>query len=191
MESKDVNFIYAEDAIKAKDTFINDPSIDVCVTWSPFIYDITDPKKSTYVSGSELLLTTAKGSPAHGVIADVYVARADFVKNFPQMAQAFSKAMIEGYDIFLKDQEKVAGQIAGLFGISGGAKEVMLMFGDVVIGGKEENRNFFSLKYPFSGYNIFRMSADLYKKDGKLPANFSVDPVAVMEPRFMLNVVEK
>lgn len=188
---KDVNIIYAEDAIKAKDTYINDDSIDICVTWSPFIYDITDSTKSTYVKGSELIMTTAQDKPAHGVIADVYLARADFVKENPEIIAAFSKAMTEGYDLFQKDKEKTAIDIAKLFGISGGKTDVMLMFNDVVIGGKEENKNFFDTSYKFSGYNIFKMSTELYKKDGKLSADFNPDPNTVLEPSFMLKAISK
>jgi len=187
---KDVNFIYAEDAIKAKDTFITDSSIDICVTWSPFIYDITDPEKDTYIQGSELLLTTAQGSPAHGVIADVYAARADFIKKYPDAVKAFTRAMTEGYDLFMKDQDKVAAQIAALFGIPGGSEEVKLMFGDVVIGGKEENKNFFTKDYAFSGYNIFKLSSELYKKDGKLASSFSVAPEQVLDGSFMLDAIK-
>jgi NitT/TauT family transport system substrate-binding protein len=188
---KDVNIIFAEDAIKAKDSYINDESIDICVTWSPFIYDITDKAKSTYVKGSELIMTTAMDMPAHGVIADVYLARADFVKDYPQVMEAFTKAMVEGYDLFQKDKEKTAADIAKLFGIPGGKDEVMLMFGDVVIGGKEENTNFFDNNYQFSGYNIFKMSANLYKLDGKLGADYNPDPNNVLEPSFMKKAVAK
>ncbi len=190
LSPKDLTIIYAEDAIKAKDTYINDPSIDICITWSPFIYDITDPKKQTYIKGSELIMTTAKDTPAHGVIADVYVARADFVKNNPEMAAAFTRAMTEGYDIFNGNKEKTADQIAKLFGIPGGVDEVMLMFGDVVIAGKAENKNFFDPNYKFSGLNIFNISTKLYKIDGKLANDFNPDGNIVLEPKFMLDSIK-
>ncbi len=191
IDFKDVKIIYAEDAIKAKDTFINDSSIDICVTWSPFIYDITDSTKSTYVAGSSLLETTAPGSALHGAIADVYVARGDLVKDHPEIIAAFTKAMIEGYELFKTNREKTANDIAALFGIPGGAAEVELMFGDVVICGKEENKMFFDKEYQFSSYNIFNSSAQLYTIDGKLDAGFKVTPEMVIEPKFMMEQINK
>jgi len=191
LTSKDVTLIYAADAIAAKDSYVNDKSIDACVTWSPFIYDITDPTKESYVSGSKLLITSKEGNPAYGLIADIYLARADFVKNNPEKIQVFVKAMIEGYDIFLKDKEKVAQDIANLFGIKGGKDEVMLMFEDVTIAGKEENRMFFDKNSKFSAYNIFRLSESLYKKNDSIISNINVNPEEVIESSFMLNEISK
>ncbi len=191
LTEKDVNMIYVADAILAKDTYINDKSIDVCVTWSPFIYDITDNTKDTYVTGSRLLTTTAPGNPAYGLIADVYLARKDLVTEHPEVIDAFAKAMIEGYDIFMKDQRKVAEQIASFFGLKGGADEVMLMFGDVTIGGKKENLQFFDPSQTSSAYNIFKVSADLYKKNGSvIPADFNVDPAMVIYSQSMLKAAQ-
>ncbi|MBN2650887.1 MAG: ABC transporter substrate-binding protein [Spirochaetales bacterium] len=185
-----LKIIYAEDAIKAKDTYVNDSSIDICVTWSPFIYDITDSSKDSFVKGSELIMTTAVGSEGFGVIADVYVTRADFLKKNPDVIKAFVKSMIEGYELFLADKSSVAQDIASLFGIPGGVEEVMLMFGDVVIGGKEENSDFFNDSLEISGFSIFQKSSELYKKDGKLPSDFNVDPKQVISGKFMLDAIK-
>ncbi len=192
LTQNDVKMVFTADAIAAKDAFVNDSSISVCVTWSPFVYDITDPKKPSYVKGSTLLTTTAKGNPSHGIIADVYLVREDFVKEHPEVLEAFTKAMLEGYDIFMKDQQKVAGQIAAFFGIKGGAEEVMLMFGDVVIAGREENKQFFDKTAAFSAYSIFNLSTELYKKNGsELPQDFNVSPDSVVSPEFMLKNLSK
>ncbi len=191
LTQNDVKMVFTADAIAAKDTFVNDKSIDVCVTWSPFIYDITDPKKPSYVKGSVLLTTSAKGNPAHGLIADIYLVRSDFAKEHPEVLEAFNKAMLEGYEIFLKDQKKVAGDIASFFGIKGGADEVMAMFGDVVIAGKEENKQFFDKNAPISAYSIFNLSVELYKKNGSdLPQDFNVPADAVIAPQFMMKNIE-
>jgi ABC-type nitrate/sulfonate/bicarbonate transport system substrate-binding protein len=185
----DVEFIFTEDAIAAKDTYIADDSIDVCVTWSPFIYDITDPTRESYIPGSVLHKTTAPGTDAHGVIADVYLARADFVKEHPDKVQAFVKAMTEGYEIYKANQEKTATDLAGLFGLQGGAEEAMLMFGDATIGGPVENGQLFDESYQFNVYNLFNLSADLYKKAGKLPQDFAVDAKEIAAPEFMLKAI--
>ncbi len=191
LTEKDVNMIYVSDAILAKDTYINDKDISVCVTWSPFIYDITDPTKDTYVSGSKLLTTTAPGNDSYGLIADVYLARKDLVQEHPEVIDAFARAMIEGYDIFMRDQDAVAEMIAGFFGLKGGAEEVKLMFGDVTIGGKKENLQFFDAKNKFSAYNIFNISTELYKKNGAvLPADFAVDPNSVIYNRPIITAAQ-
>ena len=191
LSQKDVTMIFAADAIAAKDTFINDASIDACVTWSPFIYDITDAKKTTYVKGTTLLTTSAPGNPAHGLIADVYITSAEMVEKHPEIIDAFVASMIEGYDVFNKDQTKVAGQIADLFGIKGGADEVKLMFGDVVIAGKKENKQFFAKAGASSASAIFDLSTELYKNNGDvLPASFSVDASKVLYSDAMLKVIK-
>jgi ABC-type nitrate/sulfonate/bicarbonate transport system substrate-binding protein len=189
ISSDDVEFVFTEDAIAAKDTYIADDSIDVCVTWSPFIYDITDPSLPSYVPGSILFKTTAPGTEAHGVIADVYLARADFVKDHPDMVQAFTKAMIEGYQMFQENPDKTAADIAGLFGLAGGAEEAALMIGDATIGGPVENGQLFDEANQFNVYNLFNLSADLYKKAGKLPGDFSVDAKEIAAPEFMLKEI--
>ncbi len=188
LTTKDVNLIYAADAIAAKDSFINDKSIDVCVTWSPFIYDITDPSKSSYVKGSKLLTTSKQGNDSYGLIADIYLVRSDFIKNNPDKVKVFVKCMIEGYEIFLKNKEKVAQDIANLFGIKGGQEEVMLMFEDVTIGGPEENKMFFDKNNKFSAYNIFKLSQKLYNQNESL--NLNINPNEVIESSFMLNEIE-
>jgi len=188
----DIKPIFTPDAIAAKDAFVADKGVDVCVTWSPFIYDITDPaKKDSYIEGSSLLVTTAESSPAYGLIADVYLARTDFIQNNPQMVKAFTKAMIEGYDIFNGNKEKVAKEIADLFGIKGGVEEVMLMFGDVTIAGKTENISFFDDNNKFSGANIIKLAVDLYKKNGGvLKSDFNLDPNQIIAKEFMMEAVK-
>jgi NitT/TauT family transport system substrate-binding protein len=189
LSPRDVKMIYVEDAIVAKDTFIADKNIDVCVTWSPFVYDITNPAKSTYVPGSKLLMTSAK-SPAYGTIADVYVARNDLVSKYPEMLYAFNKAMMEGYDIFNSDKKKVAQQIADLFGIKGGAEEVMKMFDDVTIAGKEESKKFFDPHYEYSAYKLIALSISLYKQEGKLSQEFKLNPIEVVDSRFTIKALQ-
>jgi len=167
----DCTVIFVADAITAKDTFINDTSIDACVTWSPFIYDITDPAKVTYVKGSTLLTSSLPGTSVHGLIADVYLTSADMVAKHPEVIEAFTKAMIEGHQLFLKNQDKVAADIAQLFGIKGGAEEVKLMFNDVIIAGKSENRAFFGaagsvpIQADATAAGIFKLASELYRKN--------------------------
>lgn len=192
LTEKDIQFIPAADAIAAKDAFINDTSVDACVTWSPFIYDITDTSKASYVKDSFLLTTTqsANNNPAYGVIADVYLMGAELVKTHPEYAEAFCKAMIEGYAIHNADQKKTAKMIADFFGIKGGADEVMLMFADVTIGGNVENADFFDEKNPKSAYAIYNMARDLYKKSEALKADFAVEAASVLYPAAMKKALE-
>jgi ABC-type taurine transport system substrate-binding protein len=110
-----MTIIPADSEIKAQDSYINDPSIDACVVWAPFIYDITDPHNSSYIPGSELLLSTAKGTPAYGTIAEVCIARKDFIQENPEIIKAFTRAMIDGYRIFMGDRKRYVSQMAEFF----------------------------------------------------------------------------
>ena len=192
LTTSDVEMIYVSDAILAKDTFVTQKDIDVCVTWSPFTYDLTDTSKETYIEGTKLIASTHQDGGYYGVVADVYLARADFVEKNPEIVKAFTKAMIEGYDIFMADKEKTASNIASLFGLKGGAEEVMLMFEDVVVGGPNENLNFFNKDFEFSAHNIFNKSAELYKKnEKKLPSDFNITPEIVIEDSFIMEAINK
>ncbi|HOF00494.1 MAG TPA: ABC transporter substrate-binding protein [Spirochaetota bacterium] len=191
LKAGDVNMIYVGDAILAKDAFVTQKDVDVCVTWSPFIYDLTDNTKESYIEGAKIIASTADEYPYYGLIADIYLARADFVEKNPEIIKNFTKAMIDGYDIFLQNKEKVAGQIADLFGIKGGAEEVALMLNDVTVAGKEENKRFFDSNEQFSAYNIFNISARLYKEsEKKLPEDYAIDPNLVVEGSFMLESIK-
>ena len=71
----DIDFKWAADAPSAAKIFVQDPSFDAFVGWSPDIYNVTDKLK-----GSRLVVTTGT---ANHLIADVWAVRNDFYRDHP------------------------------------------------------------------------------------------------------------
>ncbi len=181
IKPSEVTIKYVADAVIAKDAFIKDGKNDACVTWSPFIYELTDPASKSYVEGSRLLITS---KDANQLIADCYLARLDFIKEQPDFINNFSKAMMEGYDLFLSNKEAVYSHIASLFKLTDGAKEASLMLGDVHLANFPENLMFFDLENSISAYKIFFLSQEYYKNLGTISgsADYSAEAVINKKP---------
>jgi ABC-type nitrate/sulfonate/bicarbonate transport system substrate-binding protein len=177
LKPSDVVIQYVADAVAAKDAYVGDKRIDACVTWSPFIYEITDPSSKSYVDGSKLLITS---KDANQLIADCYLSRLDFAKDHPEILKAFSQAMMEGADLWQANSEKVFQQMADLFKLQGGANEAKQMLGDVHIANFPENQMFFDLDNPISAYKIFFLSQEYYKGVSALADSASYDAEAVI-----------
>ncbi len=173
----DVQIQYVSDAVTAKDAFLNDSKIDACVTWSPFLYEITDPNSTSYVQGSRLLITS---KDANQLIADCYLARLDFAKDHPEIIEAFSKSMMEGFDLFQQNKQMVFNAMAELFKLPGGAHEASLMLEDVHIANFPETMMLFDTENPISAYKIFFLSQEYYKNAGSLSSSASYDGESVM-----------
>src|SRR5262245_33204618 len=73
----DVDLRWAGDAPSAAKIFVQDPSFDAFVGWSPDIYVVTDKLK-----GSRLVVTTGT---ANHLIADVWAVRNDFYRDHPEI----------------------------------------------------------------------------------------------------------
>ncbi|HOV13437.1 MAG TPA: phosphate ABC transporter substrate-binding/OmpA family protein, partial [Spirochaetota bacterium] len=177
LNPSDVIIQYVDDAIAAKDAFIKDNKIDACVTWSPFLYEITDPSSKSYVDGTRLLITS---KDANQLIADCYLTRLDFLKDHPDIIQNFSKSMMEGFDLFKANPQKVYNEIASLFKLTGGANEASLMLQDVHIANFPENQMFFNIENSISAYKIFLLSMEYYKNVGSLSIDASYEPEIVI-----------
>jgi NitT/TauT family transport system substrate-binding protein len=179
---------YVADAVVARDAFLQDKDIDVCVTWSPFIYELTDPGHKSYVRDSKLLITS---KDANQLIADCYITRMDFAKEHPEIIMAFSQAMMEGFDLFQKNKEKIFQDMAVLFNLTGGANEASLMIGDVHLANFPENQMFFDLNNSISAYKIFFLSQEYYKNLGTLSSSTNYNADAVIHKKALDMLAEK
>lgn len=188
LKNSDVVIQYVSDAIAAKDAFIKDKKLDACVTWSPFLYELTDPQSKSYNEGSRLLITS---KDANQLIADCYLTRLDFVKEHPEIIAAFSKAMMEGFDRFNTNKQLVYASMAELFKLGDGAHEAELMLGDVHIANFPENQMFFDPDNAISAYKIVYLAQDYYKGIGSLGADTSVEPEQVIFTKFLEDMKAK
>jgi NitT/TauT family transport system substrate-binding protein len=176
LKPSDLTIQYVPDAIAAIEAFKGDASINACVSWSPFIYEVTDNTNKSYVDGARLLINS---KDANQLIADCYLARFDFAKDHPDMVEGFSRAMMEGIDEIEADKQRVLTSIATLFSLPGGPSEAQAMIGDVHLANFPENQMFFDLDNPISAYKIFYLSQEYYKGLGTLSstANYEAEIV--------------
>jgi NitT/TauT family transport system substrate-binding protein len=84
----DVTSKYTSTSFEASAAFVNDRTIDACVSWAPDIYEI-----AKRVKGTHLLSTT---SDANKLIADVWAARADFARDHPEIIRGLVEGIFEG-----------------------------------------------------------------------------------------------
>lgn len=163
----DIDFKWAADAPSAAKIFVQDPSFDAFVGWSPDIYNVTDKLK-----GSRLVVTTGT---ANHLIADVWAVRNDFFHDKPEIVNGLVRGIFEGMDMVRKDPNQAAQALATAFklelkdcqsmvGKDGGVAE-----GDAHLTNYRENSKFFL--DPFNPANfdvIWKSASTIYKSLGTI-----------------------
>ncbi len=164
-----VDFKWAGDAPAAAKIFVQDPTFDAFVGWSPDIYTVSDK-----VPGTRLVVTT--GSANH-LIADVWAVRNDFYRDHPDIVANLMRGIFEGMDMVRKDVP-VAAQILSkafnipvedcqsMIGKDGGVTE-----GDAHLTNYRENSNFFLDPMNPSNFEIvWNRASTIYKTLGAIDA---------------------
>jgi NitT/TauT family transport system substrate-binding protein len=163
----DIEFKWSADAPSAAKIFVQDPSFDAFVGWSPDIYNVTDKLK-----GSRLVVTTGT---ANHLIADVWAVRNDFFRDHPDVVSGLVRGILEGVDMVRKDPGRAAQALATAFnlpvedcknmvGKDGGIAE-----GDAHLTNYRENAKFFL--DPFNPANfevVWNSAATIYKSLGTI-----------------------
>jgi len=163
----DIDFKWSADAPSAAKIFVNDPTYDAFVGWSPDIYNVTDKLK-----GSRLVVTTGT---ANHLIADVWAVRNDFFRDHPEIVAGLVKGIFEGVDMVRKDPGRAAQALATAFslpvedcknmvGKDGGIAE-----GDAHLTNYRENAKFFLDPFNPANFEVVWNSASLiYKSLGTI-----------------------
>jgi outer membrane protein OmpA-like peptidoglycan-associated protein len=172
----DVDFKWAADAPSAAKIFLQDPTYDAFVGWSPDIYNITDKRKDT-----RLVVTTGT---ANHLVADVWAVRNDFYRDHPEAVSGLVRGIFDGMDMVRKDPKTAARALAAAFkipeedcgkmiGSDGGVAE-----GDAHLTNYRENAKFFL--DPFNPANfevVWNSASTIYKSLGTI--NATVAPAKV------------
>ena len=153
---------FTGDAFGAADAFLAEPRFAACVSWSPRIYEVVDPKlggKPDGVKGAKLLTTTRDAS---NLIADVWAARADFAKEHPEVIRGLVLGIFRGMDLVKKDPTAVAKLLADGFGIP--AEDCRNMMLDAHMTNFAENRRFFlDTSNPANFDRLWRAASEAYQ----------------------------
>ena len=162
-----VDFKWAGDAPAAAKIFVQDPSFDAFVGWSPDIYTVTDK-----VPGTRLVVTT--GSANH-LIADVWAVRNDFYRDHPDIVANLMRGIFEGMDMVRKNVPAAAQTLSkaysipvedcqAMIGKDGGVAE-----GDAHLANYRENSNFFLDPMNPSNFEIvWNRASTIYKSLGAI-----------------------
>lgn len=155
-----IEFRFTGDAFQAAAAFVNDPSVDACVSWSPDIYRITDPQ--TGVRGAHLISSTAD---AKRVIADVWGARADFANDHPDVITGLVRGIFDGMEMLNEDPATGGHLFEQAFGLPEGEAQAMLH--DAHITNWIENREFFlNQNNPTNFRNTWENITNIYRLTG-------------------------
>ncbi len=167
IDPNDIDFKWAADAPSAAKIFVNDPSFDVFVGWSPDIYNVTKGLK-----GTRLVVTTGT---ANNLIADVWAVRNDFFRDNPDKVSGLVQGIFEGMDMVRKDPATAAQALAKAFNLpvedckSMIGKDGGIADGDAQLTNYRENAKFFL--DPFNPANfevVWNSASTIYKSLGTI-----------------------
>jgi len=170
--SKDVTHKTTATAFEAAAAFLNDKSIDACVSWAPDIYNIADK-----VPGTRLLSTT---KDANKLIADVWAIRADFAKDHPEVVQGLVEGIFEGMrmvrDRKSKDFTQAVQWLADGYHMK--PEDIMGMVNDAHVTNFAENKAFFTnANNPANFESVWNNVSFVYRELGIINGSVRFDEV--------------
>ena len=164
----DVKVVHVDDGPKALEVFKQNAGIAAWVTWTPFLTDAVDSGNAGYVPGTRLLITS---KDANQLVADVLVARNDFVREKPEIARGLVMGMLEGYELLTVNPTPALEAMAAFYRLTGGASEAGGMLDEVHLASYPETAMFFDPENPIGAHKLFYLSQEYYKLLGALPAD--------------------
>src|SRR6266513_5489828 len=135
LTNRDVNWVFTSSAVDAANVF-KAGKVDAAVSWSPDVYVAARER-----DGGHILASTKE---ATNLIADIFVARGDFLEQHPEDARRFVAGWLRGVEMVRKNPEKAAVLLQkSLTGVNT-LDDAKGMLDDVKLPDYSENRGFFS-----------------------------------------------
>lgn len=169
LQPSDVDFRFTEDAFQAAAAFNAERSLAACVSWAPDIYQLSE------VRGNKLLVSTAT---ANKLIADVMFARADFVRDNPEVIDGLVRGFFDAIEELKTEANKdaVAAIMAKAYGLP--LEDARGMLGDAHWTNFAENREFFlNQNNPTNFERYWETASILYLKLGSISNAVRFDQV--------------
>jgi NitT/TauT family transport system substrate-binding protein len=133
LTNRDVDWVFTASAIDAANVF-KAGKVDAAVSWSPDVYTAANERP-----GARILASTRE---ATNLIADIFVARGDFLDKHPEDARRFVAGWLKGVDLANRNPDRTAALLAKSFtGVDLEGAKGMLQ--DVKLPNFAENRAFF------------------------------------------------
>jgi NitT/TauT family transport system substrate-binding protein len=160
LSANDIKLLPTASAIEAAQVF-KAGKADACVSWSPDVYLAARDRQ-----GAKILASTRE---ATSLIADIFVARGDFIDRYPEETTAFVKGWLKGVEMVGDDPDTAAKVVASSFAIIT-EDDAVGMLADVHLPGAAENRKFFELEGDtLIGYaDLFSRASNIWRKIGAL-----------------------
>jgi NitT/TauT family transport system substrate-binding protein len=172
----DIDFKWSADAPSAAKIFVQDPSYDAFVGWSPDIYNVAEKLK-----GSRIVVTTGT---ANHLIADVWAVRNDFYRDHPREVAGLVQGIFEGMDTVRKDPKLAARALAAAFKlpeedcIKMVGNDGAIVEGDAHLTNYRENAKFFLDPFNPSNFEVVWNSAStIYKSLGMINSSVPASKV--------------
>jgi NitT/TauT family transport system substrate-binding protein len=179
LTNHDVQWKFTDSAIDAANVF-KAGRVDAAVSWSPDVYTAAKERPN-----ARILASTRE---ATNLIADIFVARGDFLERYPEDARRFVAGWLRGVDLANKNPDKAAALLARSFsGVDLDAAKGMLA--DVKLPTFSENRAFFDPKGALANYHtIYKTAQGIWRKIGKLKDVY--EPYQSLDTRFLEGAAE-
>ena len=134
LTNRDVNWVFTDSAVEAANVF-KAGKVDAAVSWSPDVYVAARERQ-----GGHILASTKEAS---NLIADIFVARGDFVEQHPEDVRRFVAGWLKGVEMVKKNPDKAAVLLQkSLTGVNT-LEDAKAMLDDVKLPDYAENRAFF------------------------------------------------
>ena len=174
LTNRDVQWVFTTSAVDAANVF-KAGKVDAAVSWSPDVYIAARERP-----GAKILASTREAS---NLIADIFVARGDFIDRYPEDAKRFVGGWLKGVEMANANPDRTAALLAKSFsGI--GLEDAKGMLEDVKLPNFSENRGFFSGEGALANYtSIYRTAQGIWRRIGKISEVF--EPYQTVDTRFL------
>jgi NitT/TauT family transport system substrate-binding protein len=179
LTNHDVDWKFTDSAVDAANIF-KAGRVDACVSWSPDVYTAAKERP-----GAHILASTRE---ATNLIADIFVARGDFLDAHPEDTRRFVAGWLKGVDLANQNPGRAAALMASNFsGVDLESAKGMLE--DVKLPDYAENRAFFDPKGALANYHtIYQTAQGIWRKIGTLSS--VAQPYQAVDTRFLEGAAE-
>jgi NitT/TauT family transport system substrate-binding protein len=180
LSNLDVNWVFTDSAVDAANVF-KAGKVDAAVSWSPDVYVAARERP-----GGRILASTRE---ATNLIADIFVARGDFLEKHPEDARRFVAGWLKGVEMVRDNPTKTTVLLQkSLTGVNS-LEDAKAMLEDVKLPDYGENRAFFDPQGSLVTYNtIFQTAQGMWRKIGKI--RDVVQPQQTVDTRFLEGAAE-
>lgn len=178
LTNRDVEWVFTTSAVEAANVF-KAGRVDAAVSWSPDVYIAARERP-----GAHILASTKEAS---NLIADIFVARGDFLEQHPEDARRFVAGWLKGVDLANQNPDRTAALLAKSFsGI--GLEDAKGMLQDVKLPNYAEAKGFFGTQGLVTYHSIFKTAQGIWRKIGKVSEVY--EPYQTLDARFLDGAAE-